>query len=153
MKIVKDIMTKEVVTVHRDKLVCEAEVILCAEKVSGAPVVDDDGCVVGMISLTDLNGFETTDDDSFYARVWEIASPKVVSIEPTATLSEAARMMIDHRIHRLLVVENGEMAGMLSTFDYIRLYAEDEASASAGTPAPEVKAKKKEHIYVKGYSA
>lgn len=153
MKIVRDIMTKEVVTVHRDNLVCEAEVILCAEKVSGAPVVDDDGCVVGMISLTDLNGFETTDDDSFYARVWEIANPKVLSVEPSAALSEAARMMIDNHVHRLLVVENGVMAGMISTFDYIRLYAEEEASVSAKTDAPKGKAEKKEHIYVKGYSA
>ena len=153
MKIVRDIMTEKVVTIHRDKLICEAEAILCAKKVSGAPVVDDDGCVVGMVSLTDLNGFETTDDDSSFAHVWEIASPKIISIDPSATLSEAARKMIDNRIHRLLVVEDGEMAGMLSTFDYIRLYAEENKNLSAKTEAPHAKADKKEHIRVKGFNA
>ncbi len=154
MKLVRDIMTKEVVTVPRDKLVCEAEVILCERKVSGAPVVDEDGCVVGMISLTDLNGFETTDDDSFYARVWEIASPKVVTIGPSATLSEAARMMIDKHIHRLLVVEDGETVGMLSTFDFIRLHAEGATSATGKTVASEQRGSgKKEHIRVKGFNA
>ncbi len=136
MKLVSDVMSKKVITLHRDKLVCEAEVILCARKISGAPVVDDDGCVVGMISLADLNGFETTEEDNFYARIWEIASPNVVSIAPSATLSEAARLMIDNRIHRLLVTDGGNIAGILSTFDFMKLYAEDGASSRATVVRP-----------------
>ena len=128
---VRDIMARKVITLHRDKLVCEAEALLCAKKISGAPVVDDNGCVVGMVSLTDLNGFETTEDDSFYARVWEIASPKVISIEPSAMISEAARKMMDNRIHRLLVVEDGETVGMLSTFDFIRLHADGKTKPAS----------------------
>jgi len=51
---VADIMTREVVTVHRDWTVEEAADTLLAHKISGAPVVDDDGRLCGIITQTDL---------------------------------------------------------------------------------------------------
>ncbi len=130
MQYVRDIMTKKVITIHRDKRICEAEVILCSNKISGAPVVDDEGAVVGIVSLTDLNGFESTDDDHFYARVWEVASPRVISIDPSATATEAAEKMLEARIHRLLVMDGEEVVGVVSAFDFIRLWAKENTAAA-----------------------
>ena len=130
MKYVRDIMTSDVITIHREKSVCETEVILCSNKISGAPVVDDEGSVVGMVSLTDLNGFETTDDDHFYAKVWEVASPRAISIHPSATVTEAANKMLEARIHRLLVIDDEEIAGVISAFDFIRLWANENDAAA-----------------------
>lgn len=51
----------------------------------------------------------------------------VVTIAPDAPLSEAADRMLEHRIHRLPVLENGRVIGILSAFDFMRLFASNLA--------------------------
>lgn len=52
----------------------------------------------------------------------------VATVEPDALLAEAADIMVTRRIHRLPVVENGQLVGIISAFDFMRLYASEEAS-------------------------
>jgi len=51
----------------------------------------------------------------------------VVTTSPDASLVEAARLMLDRRIHRLPVLEEGRLVGILSAFDYVALYEEGKA--------------------------
>lgn len=53
----------------------------------------------------------------------DIMISEVVTIGPDATLAEAAKLMLDRRIHRLPVVEAGCLIGIVSTFDFMSLYA------------------------------
>lgn len=57
----------------------------------------------------------------------DIMIEDVVTVAADASLREAALCMIERRIHRLPVVEDGKLIGIVSAFDFMRLYAEDEA--------------------------
>jgi CBS domain-containing protein len=57
----------------------------------------------------------------------DVMIEEVVVIGPEATVSEAARIMTERRFHRLPVVEGGRLVGILSAFDFMRLYASTSA--------------------------
>jgi len=71
MRTVCDIMTTEVITIHKDKPVCEVEGLFVAHKISGAPIVDDNGDLTGVISMSDVIRFNFIGGDPNYASAWE----------------------------------------------------------------------------------
>jgi len=123
MRTVRDVMTTDVRTMHHDTIVCEVESMFVKHKISGAPLIDDLGEMVGFISKSDITRFDSTGDDPNYARVHEIANPKVITVDPDASITEAAQKMIDEQVHHLVVVEKESMVGMLSAFDFVRIVA------------------------------
>ena len=124
MLTVRDIMTTKVITIHKDKPVCEVEGLFIEHEISGAPIVDDKGDVTGVISKSDVIRFVFTGGDTNYASAWEIASPIVITTEASISIQEAASIMIDKHIHRLLVMDGKTMVGMLSAHDLVKLVAE-----------------------------
>ena len=123
MRTVRDVMTADVRTMHHDTIVREVESMFVKHKISGAPLIDDLGEMVGFISKSDITRFDSTGDDPNYARVHEIANPKVITVDPDASITEAAQKMIDEQVHHLVVVEKESMVGMLSAFDFVRIVA------------------------------
>jgi CBS domain-containing protein len=121
---VRNIMTTSVQTINRDTVICEVDSVFNIHKISGVPLVDDSGRLVGFVSKSDISRFDATGDDPNYARVYEIASPKVITIEPSESIAVAAQKMIHEHVHHLVVVEGGKMVGVLSTFDFVRIVAE-----------------------------
>ena len=126
MRKVSDIMTPVVCTIPRETLVCEVEGILVANQISGAPVVDKSGKVVGIISKSDIVRFDFTGGNPTEAAAWEIASPGAITVTPCCTLKVAAQTMIDNHIHRLLVSRDGELLGLVSALDFVRLVAKGD---------------------------
>lgn len=116
-------MTNSVRSVHRDTRICELAGIFETYKISAAPVIDDAGSTVGFVSNSDVARFDSTGEDPIYARVHEIANPKVISICPTASVEEAAKQMLLEYVHHLVVIEQETTVGILSSFDYVRLVA------------------------------
>ena len=53
----------------------------------------------------------------------DVMISEVITIGPDASITEAASQMLDRRIHRLPVVENGQLVGIVSTFDFVALFA------------------------------
>jgi len=124
MRTVKDIMNPVVCTIPRGMLVCEVEGILVAKRISGAPLVDSAGQVVGIISKSDIVRFDFTGGNPAEAAAWEIASPSVITVPPSCSLKAAAQLMLDKHIHRLLVAHEGEMVGLISALDFVQLVAQ-----------------------------
>jgi CBS domain-containing protein len=56
--------------------------------------------------------------------VEEVMSRDVVTVSPGTPVTEAARLMLDHHIHRVLVVDGDDLVGVMSAFDFVRLVAE-----------------------------
>lgn len=110
---------------HRDASVCEVESLFVEHKIGGAPLVDDLGRLIGFVSKSDVIRFDANDDDPNCARASEFGSPKVISIEPSATVEEAAQKMVLERVDHLIVMEYETMVGILSQFDFVKVVAED----------------------------
>lgn len=128
---VADVMTFDPVVVQVDDPLERAEDLLAEYRVSGLPVVDPAGRLVGVISNTDLvpdgnvgirallraNGRQL--------RVGELMSAPAVTVPMTATLVEAARLMHESRIHRLVTVDDADRPiGVLSASDFVTVIAE-----------------------------
>lgn len=152
----KDVMNPNVITVFDDMSVDEAAGVLVDNEISGAPVENRDGQLVGVLSLTDIaeasaEGRQFDNDRSnpeFFVRGWEekltveemrrfhvedegvlvreIMTPTVYSVDESTPIAEVAETMIDSHIHRLLVTHDEKPTGIISTSDLLGLLVEVE---------------------------
>lgn len=118
-----DLMNSDVLTVRDDLPVSELADFLIDNDITGAPVVDRDGGLVGVVSLVDIVALEEDEDDLL---VSDIMSPDVVSVEEDATVSEIALRMLRDHLHRVLVVRDDEILGIISTSDLLGLLVDVE---------------------------
>ena len=107
-------MIVDPVTIRPDALVSEALNIMERFRISGVPVVDSNGFLVGIITNRDLR-FETR----FDIAVSEVMTPQpLVTVPVGTTLSEAKQKLQKHRIEKLLVVDNdGHLKGLITVKD------------------------------------
>ncbi len=112
---VEDLMTKQVVTMKEHHTVEQARRLLREHDVSAVPVVGDSGEARGIVSAIDLSA----DLDSS-AAVADVMNTGVYVVQPDFELQLAAQVMRNQRIHRLLVVEDGKVTGVLTTFDLLK---------------------------------
>ncbi|MDC1288080.1 CBS domain-containing protein [Gammaproteobacteria bacterium] len=124
MRKVSDIMIPAIQSIHRNKSVREAESYFMNENISGAPITDDEGNLVGFVSKTDIIRFDSIGEDPTYTRLYEIANPNVVTVSASLPINEAAQIMLQEHIHHLVVMNGESLAGTLSAFDFVRLAAE-----------------------------
>ena len=125
-----DWMTIMPVVIGSDARIEEAERMLEIHEVTGLPVVDGDGKLVGVISQTDLlrgSGDVHSAVRRRYTglRVADLMSSPAITVDMSTPLREAARLMRDEKIHRLVVVDGAERPlGVLTSMDFVTLYAE-----------------------------
>jgi len=128
---VADLMTIDPVVVSMDATIEEAEELLRQHRITGLPVVDLSGRLVGVISQTDLLYLAAPTVQALIRhrergiRVGEVMSVPPVTIGTAATIREAARRMHEDRLHRLVAVdEHGRPVGVISSMDIVALVAE-----------------------------
>jgi CBS domain-containing protein len=148
-KTVADVMSHDPIVVKPETPLKEAIQILAERHISGLPVVDDVGKLVGIISETDLMWQETgvtppayimfldsviyLKNPATYDRdlhkalgqtVGEAMSKNPITISPDKTLKQAAQIMHDRSVHRLPVLDSaGQVIGILTRGDVIRAMA------------------------------
>jgi CBS domain-containing protein len=81
---------------------------MVAEDVSALVVLDQGGSLAGVISHTDLVQAALEDDSWTLHSVASRMSREVVTVTPDATLAEVGRLLLEHCIHRIVVVDGGE---------------------------------------------
>ena len=113
---VKDVMTRNVITFREDTTLEEITMTLASKHITGAPVVADEGHVVGIVSESDVFSKKGK-----LAR--DIMSPRVISVTEETGIDEAARLLIGERIRRVPVVRGGKMVGLLSRSDVLDFFA------------------------------
>ena len=185
----RDIMTADVLTVTPQTTLREAAELFAARHLSGAPVVDG-GEVLGVVSTSDILGFEPDApareeedewDESapwangdepqarFYTDLWrdpdvdastrvtanggpawdpladhvvgEVMTRRVFALRPSEDVSAAAERMRTAEVHRVLVMEDGELLGIVTTMDIARAVADHRITHRTyvfGRPAREV---------------
>jgi CBS domain-containing protein len=115
-KLVKDIMTKgaKLVTIGPKDKVADAMKLMVEKKVSGLPVVDG-GKVVGVITEADVLASPKTKS------VKAAMTAEPITISPTASVKEAAQLLLDKKIKRAIVLnDDGSLLGVVSRTDVIK---------------------------------
>lgn len=151
----RDVMTTEVVTVREDLTLGELTDVLMENEISGAPVVDADDNLVGVVSVMDI-ARQSSEDSSvgvdqgnpeFFVRGWEeqfsieefrklrvhetgltvrdVMTPALFTVAEDDPIADVARTLVDGHIHRVLVTRNSELIGIISSLDLLRAYLDN----------------------------
>jgi CBS domain-containing protein len=142
---VKDIMTRELITLSPKADVAHAARMLLEKRINGAPVVDETGRLIGILCQSDLIAQQKKlRIPSFfnivevfvpapYAKhlereiqkirattVAEAMTPDPVTIRPETSIEEVASLMVDKNYHTLPVVDQGKLVGIVGKEDLLR---------------------------------
>jgi CBS domain-containing protein len=151
MTLARDVMQTGIVTIDPGASLLDAYRLFVEEEISGAPVVDEDGRVLGVVSaqdllrateeerdtavvqasyfrdITEFSGpdWQTSAED-FQDRLAEVTISEVMTegailVAPDAPIAEVASTIRRHRIHRVLVAEDERLVGLISTYDLVAL--------------------------------
>jgi CBS domain-containing protein len=155
---VSEVMTREVVTVRPETPIHEAAALMASRGISGVPVVEREGHVVGILSEGDLIIRQKPREPlpwwrQFFAdaealareyrkavgtTAGDVMTTEVLSIGPEAPLSAAAIILHEQRIRRLPVVANGRLVGIVSRGDLVRALASVAPSPAVSRPDAEI---------------
>lgn len=117
---VEDIMTKNVMTVAPNTKVDDLAWGLTQKGVSGAPVQDAGGHLLGLVTKSDLAD-PNRPNKLHGATAEDVMSPFVFAVNTGDSVLDAAKRMVETGSHRLVVVdEQGHLAGIVSTMDVVR---------------------------------
>jgi CBS domain-containing protein len=146
-----DVMNPSVITVRDDLTVQEVAALLTEKEITGAPVTNPRGKLVGVVSVTDIaeNAAEGADFspggnatrlgrhdlegrasrgelrdlhlDNAGLPVRDIMTPTVFTVPESTPVSKLAKTMISGRIHRLLVTRRGRIVGIVTALDLLKL--------------------------------
>lgn len=149
-------MQQDVITISPETPILDVYRMFVEEEIHGAPMVDEDGAVRGVVSTLDLlrivrdelepgagvtattyfrdelpySGFDGARmPEDLQDRVQQLtandaATRELVTVRPDATVEQIARTMLAQHIHRVLVVDDdGDLRGVISSFDLLRVVA------------------------------
>ncbi len=141
-----DIMTSRLITLRPDMTCQDAMQILINSRISGAPVVNTLEELVGVVSLKDLLANseyqlpcptyyeELYLDDVMYEEAFELVNlnsgtvtelmtPDVITVDVHMPVSQVANVLYGHKVHRVIVADQGRPVGIISTFDVLKAVA------------------------------
>jgi len=146
----KDIMTKEVISVKPETTIEELARLLMKQQISGAPVVDDKGKIVGIVTENDLisknsrlhiptilrlfdayiplgtSKMESDIRKMAASTVEDICTKEIITVDKEASVEYIATIMTEKRIHILPVVREGKLVGIIGKKDLIKGIAAEQ---------------------------
>jgi IMP dehydrogenase len=118
---VSAVMTSQVTCVDGELDLEEVDRIFRAAGIHGAPVVEDRGVLLGVVSQSDLVQGDSQPGDRVGVLVEDVMTTEVVKLPESASLADAARYFADKKVHRIPIVGSDDVVvGVLSLSDLIR---------------------------------
>ncbi|HEU19288.1 MAG TPA: CBS domain-containing protein [Deltaproteobacteria bacterium] len=147
----KDIMTKDVITVHPETEIIHAAKLLLEHHINGLPVVDQEGRLRGIICqddliaqqkklplpsffilldsiipLTSYKKIEKAVQKMAAITVNEAMTPNPITVAPETSLEDIATLMVKHTIHTLPVLDQDKLVGIIGKEDILRTLMSEE---------------------------
>jgi CBS domain-containing protein len=116
--VARDVMSTEVVSVSPSMTVQELAVLLSERRISGVPVVDQKGVLIGIVSEADILSRKMNEET-----VRAIMTSDVVAVGETESVQEIALLLAMKRINRVPVVREGKLIGIVSRTDIVKAMA------------------------------
>jgi len=160
-----DIMVKDVVTVHPDASIQDVAEILVAKRISGLPVLDGGGRLVGIVSEGDL--LRRAESGTEHSRSWwlkllmgreslaaefvkeharrvrDVMTRDVVTAAPDTPVTDIAANMEKNHIKRLPILEDGKLVGIVSRANLVQALAGMHKASAAEKPLTDVELRQK----------
>ncbi len=136
-QLVRDLMRTNVTTIGRNQSLRTVDDVMRLGRIRHIPVLDDDGSLVGILSQRDLfhggllralgYGSHARDKALDTLVVKEAMKTDVLTTTPDTSLVEAAKVMLDHKVGCLVVLDGARLVGILTESDFVRLVVNTEA--------------------------
>jgi predicted transcriptional regulator len=149
---VRDLMSPDIMTVADEMTTDELAQYLTEREISGAPVVDSQGHLIGVVSMTDIGRSVAESSDLMSSRgpnfyrdeaadltledlrqrhfeeravtVRDVMTPVIHQVPVTASVAEVARIMVAQHIHRLVVTQGKDPVGIITSMDLLKMVAD-----------------------------
>ncbi len=118
-----DVMINDVVVVSESTPLKEVAKTFSERKITGAPVINAAGELVGVISETDIIRKSTSIGAWSPSTAGQIMTKPPVSVAPDTTLQRVCELMFNRRIHRVVVADGPQIRGIITTMDILRAIA------------------------------
>ena len=156
----RDIMTRNVAVVHPENTLLAAVKLMASHGISGLPVVDEQGALVGIMSEGDVlgwhegfsereirwfdllaEGFELAPDflreiQGQHRKIKSLMSSNPITVTETTPAREIASLMHTHGIKRVPVMRDGKLVGIVTRADLVRALAQKLGEAELPAPRP-----------------
>ncbi len=124
---ISDLMERQVVAVDIDDTVASVQALFARRGLTWAPVLDAGSTVVGVIALSDLLPFQGELHDPKQVKAWQLCTYRPVLVADHTPATEVARLMVERKVHHVVVTDAQGIAGVVSSLDFVRAYAGREA--------------------------
>jgi CBS domain-containing protein len=118
--IASDIMTRNVCTIQPEASAQQAAQLLYQKRISGAPVVNAQGQLIGMITEADIISKVSREG----LRVADIMTHELIVVTEETPVGEIAQLLTERKIKRVPVVRDGKLVGIVSRADIVHAVAE-----------------------------
>jgi len=115
-------MTPVVLSATLDYSMEEIEQLMERHKLHFLPIIDSALECVGVISATDLIRWHNIKQDASQVQAWEFCSQPAIKVNPNLLLIDAVKLMLSNDISHLVVSQDDELVGVLSSMDVLEKY-------------------------------
>ena len=116
---VASIMTRELITVNQADSLHKVKDILLNNRIHHVPVVDGKK-LVGLVTTYDLFKLNVEHKDYPNTRVGNVMTKRIAPVESNCHIGTAAEVFMEHLFHAIPVVDNGELVGIVTSFDILK---------------------------------
>jgi len=118
--IARDIMTRKVYTIPPEASMQEVAQLLVQKNISGVPVINKDGRIIGIVTEADIIGKVNREG----LCVADIMTPELIFVDEETQVGEIAMLLIERKIKRVPVIRNGKLVGIVCRADIVQAVAQ-----------------------------
>lgn len=122
-EVISSLMQRSICSVGMDDSAAQVEAVLADQHLGWVPVLEPErGEAVGVISALDIVALHAQGRDASTVNAWQLCTYKPVAVEATTQLSRVAELMLERRVHHVVVKDHDKMVGVASSLDFVRKF-------------------------------